>query len=142
MKYPQVFQDIKRRSDLCYNLTYKEIRLNNDYYLAHQVEAKKFNIKKPVVHNIPLEKDIEYILSRNPFGISALSHVVCGKFNSFDVSNNQIVAKFQIKGGVDSFLLPLGDAYKISPIIDKKQCRPLPSIFRLGRKIYKLMLQI
>lgn len=116
-----------------------EIKMGNNYYLSHKIEAKRFDIKNPEICGVPVNTDTEYIIIRDTGHRKPLVAAARYKFNTIDVNSGQsLVANFKRSvqgGGGASYNLPLGTAYPSSPIIPIDEVKPIENIFRVGRKL-------
>ena len=115
----------------------KEIRLYNDYYLADNLEAEIFDTKNPVIYGMTIEKNEKYLLPHDTESMGAVAHVSLAQFQSLDVVNNHITANFRASI-LDRKAILLDQPYSFQPLYKEKDCKPLPSIVRIGRKIYNI----
>jgi len=119
--------------------TIYEIKMGNNYFLSSSLDASIFDIKNPVINGIKVNKEDEYIALFDTSN-NAAANAYKMKFDSIDVSTNQtIVASFKntnknLKSHTKSIQLSSGGG-KLYALEDM---RPMPGIFRIGRKVFKI----
>ncbi len=117
-----------------------ELKMLNNYYLAHKIEAKLFNIKNPELCGIPLKEDSKYLVVRSTRENKPLSSARIYKFDSIDVDSNQTllaIFKSGISGSSD-YKINLSQSFALPPVINLNEVKKLDNIFRVGRKAFTL----
>lgn len=122
-----------------------EIKTGPHYYLSHEMEAKVFNMKNPIMYGIKIKKNTNYLFIKEPNLSSGLMPASQVQFDRIDVTNDGILhARFkntgkELGGEVHQFRM---DSEKYMPLIlDMKKVRPLntsKAVFRVGRRLYYL----
>jgi len=111
-----------------------EIILNNDNYLAKNLEATIFDNKNPKFQNIKLKKNEIYILENNNYKL-VVTNYIKATFIECNISiQNKIILTFKDNNN-NKIRIPLFDStnFIIHKITDCKLC---PRIFRIGAKLF------
>ncbi len=121
-----------------------EMKMGNNYYLTNKVEGKIFDIKKPEICGVAVDKDTEYIVIRESSNHQPM--VPCGryKYTGIDVGAGQtsLVARFKRldRGAGSGYNLGLGNSYTSPPVIPVADVKPMDNLFRVGRKLLRATL--
>lgn len=117
-----------------------EVRLTNSYYFSTTLNAKVFNIDEPEIHGIKINKEDVYIVTTD-LGPNSVTSGGQYKYNSIDIDSrsSNIVVKFKcineyLKGETKN--IRLSSTRSNERIIDIKETRPMPRVFRIGRRLY------
>jgi hypothetical protein len=119
-----------------------EVRIGNSYYFSNILDAKPFDVEKPEISGVEIEKDVLYIVSTD-VNESAMNHGGIYKFHSLDVEerSDNIVVKFKcqdkyIKSDYKTVRLGTNTLRSTrQKIIKASDAKPMPKIFRVGRNL-------
>lgn len=118
-----------------------EVKCGPSYYPAETLDAQLFNMQKPLIGDIEVESGKEYITIKNynEGHIGALKPSYKSEFKSIDISSDgkTIIVQFSTtNAGVSGEIIKykLNNVSKIPLIIELEKVRPLPGLFRCGRK--------
>ena len=118
-----------------------DIKSGPCYYLVDNLEAEKFDIKKPTIDGIPISMKKKYLCIKDSDTSSALAPAFKGKFEGMDISSgNRLVANFRAcNTGINTtYSFQLASVKKLPRIMDFKNVKKLPGMFRCGRKMFIL----
>ena len=125
-----------------------ELKVGKDYYLAENINAEKFEMDKPSIYNIELKPKESYVMIRDPRGTSPLMSASKVTYDTIKVSGSSNI-QFQFKNAASvlsgaTHLLPMqrtpsksaSNRNTISKLYREKDLKPLPGVFRVGKKMY------
>lgn len=115
-----------------------EAQLSDSFYILENTEGKVFDVKEPVYKGVKLQKDVKYLYCQRNGCASFVAYKT--KFHQIDTNSrgNLIItlkpdddeSKFQ------SHNLLLNNSSNDYKILEADKTKPMPSIFRIGRKIF------
>lgn len=116
-----------------------EVRMGNNYYFSNMLNASVFNIEEPEVDGCKIDKNEEYIVAID-ISTSAITVGGAYKYENIDVDDrsSNVVLKFKC---LDRFVrseirsIRLSERSRHTRIINTKDARRMPEIFRVGRKL-------
>lgn len=116
-----------------------ELRMDDSFYLANNIDAELFDVKNPVISGYEIKKGAEYIIVRDRRYDIPMRKVGSYKFNCIDLgSDNRIYVNFEctnIYSDHQYYKIPL-NSQEENFIIKKDECKPMEPVFRVGRNIY------
>jgi hypothetical protein len=120
-----------------------EVKSGPNYYLSHELDATVFILEKPVMYDIKVKKDKDYLFIKEPDSPSALVPASKVKFDNIDVSiDGNLIAKFTNTGvGVtgEKHSFGLDSERKMPLLLDMKEVRPITNeVFRIGRRFFTI----
>ncbi|MFW9871823.1 MAG: hypothetical protein ACFFG0_01890 [Candidatus Thorarchaeota archaeon] len=132
--------DYIRKGRIINNEETHEIKCGNNYYLSTNLDAKVFDLKKPVISGININKKDNYIFIREQNTPAGLVPASLTKFKEMDVTTDgKLFAYFDnitpgLKG--ERHYSYFNESKNLPNIIPEDKVRLLTSPFRLGRRLY------
>jgi len=117
-----------------------EGRFGDSFYIVENLDGEIFDVEKPVYDGVQLNKNEAYLITTSPRNELPLVDASVMTYKGIDVSRfGRLVFSFEhtdehVRSG--DFTIPIdgpsSDRYKIMKV---DNCKPLPGVFRIGRKL-------